>query len=162
MMKENNSKNSIAEFDDRDLPEGHLGRFTTRLDSNLHSNKKVLKLQLFSIAASIAIIIGVSAILFLKLSQLHQPPTLLAGVSPELEETELYYQSSIQNGMQVLEGNELIDEQVISDLEEIDNSFKFITEDLKKNPRDERIINAVMQIYQLKLDVINDLLKQLK
>ncbi len=161
-MKEYNSNQSIAEFDDQDLPEGHLGRFTTRLDSALHSDKKILKLQVFSIAASIAIIVAMSLILFFKFSQIHQPPTLLAGVSPEMEETELYYQSKIHDGMQVLEGNKLVDEQVISDLEEIDNSFKFIARDLKKNPRDERIISAVMQIYQLKLDVINGLLIQLK
>lgn len=160
-MKDNNSTYSFADFDDKDLPEGHMGRFTTRLDSALHSNKKVLKFQVYSIAASIAVIVAISIILFIKISQLHQQPTLLAGVSPELAETELYYQSKIHDGMQVLAGNNLIDEQVLNDLEEMDNSFKVITKDLKKNPRDERIINAVIQIYQLKLDVINDLLFQL-
>jgi glyceraldehyde-3-phosphate dehydrogenase/erythrose-4-phosphate dehydrogenase len=79
-----------------------------------------------------------------------------------LEEAELYYQSRIQERMEVLEVNKLVDEQVMSDLKEIDQSFKSIHKDLKRNPGDERLIQAVIQVYQMKLEMIDNLLQQFK
>lgn len=160
-MKENDTSLHSEEFNDNDLPEGHLERFIAKLDSSFHSNRKLLKFQIYATAASVIAVIAISAILLIKVSQFRQHPSLLAGVSPELEEAELYYQSRIEERMKVLEVNNLVDEQVLNDLKEIDNSFEFISKDLKKNPGDDRIIQAVMRIYQLKLDMINDLLSQL-
>lgn len=162
MMKEHDNNPIDAEFNDTNPPDGHLERFIIKLDTALHSNKKLLKLQTYAFAASITVVIALSIILFIKVAQFRQQPSLLTGISPELEEAELYYQSRIQERMHVLEMNKLVDEQVINDLNEIDKSFKFINKDLKKNPGDERIIQAVMRIYQLKLDMINDLLLQLR
>jgi hypothetical protein len=161
-MKELDNNRIDAEFNDINPPDGHFERFIIKLDTALHSNRKLLKFQAYAIAASVVVVIVLSIILFIKVEQFRQQPSLLTGISPELEEAELYYQSRIQERMHVLEVNKLVDEQVINDLNEIDKSFKFINKDLKKNPGDERIIQAVMQIYQLKLDMINDLLLQLK
>lgn len=156
------TRQSTEGFPEIDLPEGHRNRFIARLDSSLHRNRKILNFQIYSVAASVAVVIALSIFLFFKVTHFRQQPSLLAGVSPELEEAELYYQSRIQERLNVLEANELVDEHIINDLEELDVSLKHVNRDMKRNPGDERIIHAVIQIYQLKLDMINDLLIQLK
>lgn len=161
MMKEDDIIH-YTQLNDQDLPEGHLNRFITKLDAALHGNRKVLKFQLYAVAASVITVVGLSILLFIKVTQFREHPPLLAGISPELEETELYYQSQIQESMKVLKTNNLVDKEVISDFKEIDKSFRLINKDLKENPGDERIINMVIQIYQIKLDLLNDLLLQLK
>jgi hypothetical protein len=161
-MKENDDNLISEEYNDKDLPEGHLDRFIAKLDSSLHTSRKFLRFQVYATAASIFAVIALFTLLMIKVGQFRQHSSLLAGISPELEEAELYYQSTIQERMKILEVNNLVDKEVIIDLEEIDESFDNINKDLKKNPGDERIIQAVMRIYQLKLDLINDLLNQLK
>lgn len=161
MLKEDDMVH-YAQLNDQDLPKGHLDRFIKKLDSALHRNRKILKFQIYAVAASVITVVGLSFLLFIKVTQFREHPPLLAGISPELEETELYYQSQIQESMKELTTNNLIDKEVISDFKEIDKSFRLINKDLQENPGDERIINMVIQIYQIKLDLINELLLQLK
>ena len=161
-MKETDPIAHSSAFDEIDLPEGHRDRFLKKLDSSFHYNRKLLAFQNYAIAASVMAILALSIFLFLKIAQFRQQSNLLAGISPELEEAELFYQKRIQEKMEVLTVSERLDQKVIQDLNAIDESFKHVEKDLRKNPDDERIIHAVMQIYQLKLETINDLLLQLK
>jgi hypothetical protein len=161
-MKSKDHNQHDTEFDIKDLPVGHVDRFVTKLDTALHTDRKIFNLQVYAIAASVIMIIAIGITLFVRIAHFRQQPSLLTGVSPELEEAELYYQSRIQERMEVLEVNKLVDEQVMSDLKEIDQSFKSIHKDLKRNPGDERLIQAVIQVYQMKLEMIDNLLQQFK
>jgi hypothetical protein len=154
--------NHITAFDDRDLPEGHLNRFMKKLDSSLHKSRKVLRFQLYAIAASIIAIIGLTVVLFIKMNRFYENPPLLAGISDELEETELFYQNQIQASMKELKKNNSIDKEVISDFKKMDKSFRLIRKDLKENPGDERIVNSVIKIYQIKLELLNNLVQEFK
>ena len=51
---------------------------------------------------------------------------------------------------------------IIHELSEMDSLMKQLQRDLKTNPGDERIINAMISHYQMKLGVMNQILDQLE
>ena len=44
----------------------------------------------------------------------------------------------------------------------MDNMYEELQKDLKANPNDERVINAMIEHYQRKVEVMNYILSQLK
>ena len=48
------------------------------------------------------------------------------------------------------------------ELKEFDSTFKNLQEELKANPDDERVINAMIEFYQSKLNVITIIIENIK
>ncbi len=48
------------------------------------------------------------------------------------------------------------------ELGEMDSIYSNLKNDLKTNPNDQRVINAMIQHYQLKVEVMNQILQQLQ
>ena len=93
----------------------------------------------------------------------------LASLSTEYKEVEFYYTSSINSGIDQwnkLNAAGLIseDEQEMmnEELSEFETLYKNLQEDLKLNPNDERVINAMLGYYQAKLSVINLIVEKLE
>ena len=51
---------------------------------------------------------------------------------------------------------------IMEELSEMDSIYNSMKKDLKTSPNDERIINAMIEHYQLKLEVMTNLLEQLQ
>jgi uncharacterized protein (DUF305 family) len=51
---------------------------------------------------------------------------------------------------------------LISELRSMDSVYVQLQKDLKTNPNDERIINAMIEHYQTKVEVMSYILNQLK
>jgi uncharacterized protein (DUF305 family) len=51
---------------------------------------------------------------------------------------------------------------LMDELNQMDETYKDLQEDLKANPNDERVINAMIDHYQRKVEVMNYILSQLK
>jgi hypothetical protein len=145
-------------FFDRDLPEGHLERFEQKLNK-LHTyadNKR--KLKVFLMAASV--ILFVSTLIFLnkKLNYILPKNHMLALTRPEMSETEQYYINAISEKIKKLNQNEKISYGLTADLREIDNTMKNINKDLTLNPGDDRLVEAAINVYQAKLDLLDDII----
>lgn len=151
-------KNNNLFYED-DMPEGHLARFVQKLDIAAKKRRKLKLYGFYSVAATIILLIALDVVLTLKNTAYNSERFLLAWGSPEQRETENYYLSEIHNKTKILMQLNKIDPEVLkSDLKEIDASIKGISEDMKNNPGDERIVNAVMSVYQAKIDMLDNLI----
>ncbi|HBS87348.1 MAG: hypothetical protein A2W91_14085 [Bacteroidetes bacterium GWF2_38_335] len=87
-------------------------------------------------------------------------------VIPELQEAEAYYTKQVDQKLQELytyaSSNPEIKADVKRDLEELDNIYKELKNDLNDNAGNREIIEAMIQNYRLKLEILEDLLSRLK
>ncbi|HKJ41419.1 MAG TPA: hypothetical protein VKA27_04960, partial [Sunxiuqinia sp.] len=95
-------------------------------------------------------------------------PTL-ASVSPEYGEAEFYYTSAINQS--ITQWNKMVREGAISkedqkmmkkELADFDRMHKQLQQDLEATPDDERVINAMLEYYQAKLNVIQLVVSKLE
>ena len=87
-------------------------------------------------------------------------------VYQELMESELYYTSQIkakENELFLLtKGTPSIKKDIVKDFTGLDNILMEIKNDLKDNADNQEVIEAVMQNYMLKLEILEDMLSQIK
>lgn len=155
-------------------PMGHLDRFAERL-RQAESKRKGWQLTPFLKIASVLVIILLSANLYVYLRNPKSAVKEMAVAKSDLGEASFYYTNSINNGIRDLEkmANEGIGSQrelvqIKNELCEMDSLFVNLQTEYKANPNDERIINAMIEYYQTKLDIVNTIktdlekVKQLK
>lgn len=161
-----NNRNSL---DDSEPLEGHFGRFEARLQKAEKQNRTIGFRSILRIAAII-----VFALLLVNQARLWLTPDKeenisLGSISPEYREVEFYYTTAIQTDMKQLAMLE--NEGLISDSEkqmlqkeqkEFDQMYQKLIEDLKANPDDERVINAMLEYYQARMNVLSMIVTKLK
>ena len=91
----------------------------------------------------------------------------LGQVSPQYKEVENYYihQVNITEGEIVnvdLKNNPEQKQILMKEMKSMDSVYVSLQKELKANPNDERIINAMIEHYQTKLEVMNYIISQLK
>lgn len=129
-------------------------------------NKKVIENSLqkkrwFSIAAAVIILLVAGGILMPSIiGGSGSDQNIFAGNS-ELAEASEYYTSEIN--YRLAAARELVDDQsVFEDLDELDRAFAELKNDLKDNADNEEVIIAMMENYQLKLRILDRILKELR
>jgi len=149
--------------------EGHFERFEARLQKTAKPVRKINFQLIFKIAA-----IVVFALLAVNQARIYFLPekeeTLsLGSISEEYREVEFYYTSSIQSEMN--QWKKLKDEGIISKADEqmmqkeqaeFDQMYQKLLVDLKANPDDERVINAMLEYYQARMNVMSLVIRILK
>jgi len=150
---------------DSDKPrKGHEERFLQKLD-RLSDRRPVRKIRFrhaIQVAASLAIILS-SAVLLIRQSGGNE---LAAGEIPEaVLEADYYYASQVDvKYEQIKEFNFENNEDktlLLNELKDLESYHKQLMEDLEANPDDERVINALIRHYQVKLDVMDQIIIQL-
>jgi predicted DNA-binding antitoxin AbrB/MazE fold protein len=91
----------------------------------------------------------------------------LGQVSPQYKEVESYYvhQVNLMEGEIVnidLKNNPAQKAALLKEMKSMDSTYITLQKELKANPNDERIINAMIEHYQTKLDVMTYIVNQLK
>jgi hypothetical protein len=91
----------------------------------------------------------------------------LGDVSPQYREVENYYvhQVNMVEGELLnvdLKNNPGQKEILEKEMKSMDSVYVQLQKELKANPNDERIINAMIEHYQTKLDVMTYIVNQLK
>ncbi len=83
-----------------------------------------------------------------------------------LMEADAYYTSQINSAKLEIEQRSVNDPGLIKDVDfdlvELDKVFAELKNDLKDNSDNEEVINAMIQNYRLKLQILEDVLNQLK
>lgn len=169
---------NLEGLNDNEPMEGHFERFEAKL--NLQHKKKKINLSIvWKVAAVIAFAALLTNQVYIYFSNDNQgmlssninrtSEFTLASVSPEYEEVEFYYTNAINVGLN--QWNELKSQGLITDeqqdmmneeLKEFEELQSSIQSDLKANPHDERVINAMLEYYQAKLGVINMIVTKLE
>jgi hypothetical protein len=169
--------NNLEGLNDNEPLEGHFDRFEAKL--NLQHKKKKITLNLvWKVAAAVIFVLLASNQVAIYLSQDNQRSLFsafnknevtLSSVSPEYEEVEFYYTSTINSGLSQwdkMKREGLISEEeqnmMNTELDEFQARYKNLQKDLAANPNDERVINAMLEYYQAKLSVINMIVNKLE
>ncbi len=159
-------------FDDSEPANGHFERFEARLDKEFTKKKKIKFNLIWQSAAAVAFIflaINQAILLFGPKNETSQASISLASVAPEYGEMENYYLTAINTGLSNWESLQkdgvLSDEEqklLNEELHEFEVTFKNLQAELKANPDDERVINAMVEFYQSKLNVITLILQNIR
>jgi hypothetical protein len=93
----------------------------------------------------------------------------LGSISPEYSEVEFYYTNAIQLGMSQLDklrNDGLISESeqqmMLKEQKEFDQMYQKLLSDLNAHPDDERVINAMLEYYQSRMNVLSLVVNKLK
>jgi len=149
--------------------DGHLERFEWKLQKRLHpaANKRNILPYLLR-AAIIAVLISLSSVwIWDNYLRPGKDRMTLGDVSPQYKEVENYYLREVSNMKDELKRDELIlspeqKKMLNSELKSMDSIYVQLQKDLKANPNDERIINSMIEHYQIKVEVMSYILSQLK
>ena len=159
-MIEDFIRNNKTSFEE-DLPQEHLERFENKLRSVYDPSWSKTLNRYLAIAAVVVVIITIGYMVLLTSNVFYSSDYILSNITPELYETETYYQTEISQKLEILSDQKEVKKSIMKDLQEIDKSFETIKKDLDENPGDERLISAVLNTYQIKLDLLNEILDRI-
>ncbi|MBE0673836.1 MAG: hypothetical protein IH591_04160 [Bacteroidales bacterium] len=155
-------------FDDAEPSEGHFERFRNKLEARFTQKRRINIGPYLLRAAAVTLLLTLSSLWtwehFIRPESRRMS---LSQVSPQYKEVETFYVTQVN----MLEG-EILDigiggseEQKVmldEELKNMDITYKELQKELKANPNDERIINAMIEHYQTKVEVMSYILSQLK
>jgi len=163
-------KRERGSFDDREPSEGHFERFSFKLATRLHAGgiKRSIVPYLLK-AAVVTLLVTLSSLWtydHIIRPDLKKTMTL-SEVSPEYKEVENYYVQQVsfmENEFTNLDfaNNPEQKEIMLSELQSMDSVYVELQKELRTNPNDQRIVNAMIKHYQTKIEVMSYILDQLK
>ena len=119
-------------------------------------------MPMFLKGAAVAIILLLIVDITVNLQNGKQNDNLRPATNNELGEAAIYYNTRIDNGINQLEemaregvGSQAEIAQIKKEMAEMDSLFNTLKKEYELNPNDERIINAMIDYYQTKLDIVN-------
>ena len=156
---------------DSDRPrEGHEERFLQKLD-RLPGQVPVRRIPVrrirfrhaIQVAASIAIIVT-SAVLLIR-SDKDGSEVARQEIPAAVMEADIYYASQMDARYEEIRGFDFDDEGekalLLEELKDLESYHRQLMKDLEANPNDERVVNALIRHYQLKLEVMDQIILQL-
>jgi len=148
--------------------DGHFNRFNEKLENQVRRKKIFMFPQVLKIASVIVLIIISSLWTYEKIFLNKDSEGLsLSDISPEYKEVEQFFVHEVNLKYKQINKTKLFSDStqkliVIQELSEMDSIYNSMKKDLKTNPDDERVINAMIEHYQLKLEIMNNILEQLQ
>ncbi len=163
-------RNNDESFNSFELPEGHLERFQEKM--NKKSKNTISPTYWFSIAAGFVFLIMLS--IFIRFQYLQTEKVIienkivsLSDISPKYEEVENFYQAGLDNKIDEFKKlnckiNSEQKEMVDLELKQLDIVYVSLQKELKVNRNDKRIINAMINNYQNKIQFLELVIDQIK
>jgi len=159
-------KNNIEAFNSEKPSDNHFEKFRKKLQKS--KNTKELYILIYRIAVVFILVIMITGIFYmLNISGSSRSIRKISQISDELYEVEMYYKSRINNNYKKIknlnfDNNKTEKRLVLSELKEMDATYRDLQEDLIQNPYDGRVINAIINYYQLKLEFTDIIINQTK
>lgn len=173
------------EFDDNEPSDGHLERMKAKLEANASAEPTAPKVISFEVrklwyaaaaAAAIALVLvaawmtnGTSVPVLAEIPNVTETPAAivsLSDVSPEMAEVEDYFIQSVSTRVQAVDNygqaSESFVQSCLGRLELLESDYAELKKDLSANLNDQRVINAMIQNYRIRLQVLDQLLRQLE
>lgn len=145
-----------------DIHEPHSSHFD-RFERRLHTNQKQrTPWKWLSVAASVVLLVG-----FWMGSNHQQEQLGLSNVSPKMAEAQNYFIATIKQELKEVEkhrnlSTEKVIEQAIDQLEELEDNYNMLTTELSKNGYEKRLILAMVNNYQERLAILQNVLEQIE
>lgn len=147
-----------TEFDVHEPHSGHQDRFLKKLK---HPKKKSYSWKWLSLAASVLLLLG------FYLGNFHQKNKYdLKDVSSEMAEAQNFFINTINHDLKKVEqyrnlNTESVIEDALEELEELEDQYNDIQNELKTSDNKRLKIKAMIQNYQQRLDILQRLLDRL-
>lgn len=150
--------------------EGHFERFSRKLEMRFGTGTVVKRsiVPYLLRAAVVTLLVTLSSLWtwdhFIRPGRNRMT---LSEVSPQYREVENYYIHQVklmESEMGSVEFSDNPEQKVmlLTEMKSMDSVYVSLQKELKANPNDERIINAMIEHYQTKLEVMTLILNQLK
>lgn len=151
---------------DSDRPgEGHEDRFLQKLE-RLPEGRPVRRIRFrhaIQVAASVAIILT-SAVLLVKQDR-NSSKVAQQEIPAAVMEADLYYASQVDARYNEIKDFEFTDQEekelLLNEMKDLESYQKQLMKDLEANPDDDRVVSALIRHYQLKLEVMDQIITQL-
>ncbi|MDF1574251.1 MAG: hypothetical protein P1P86_03560 [Bacteroidales bacterium] len=151
---------------DSDRPrKGHEDRFRQKLE-RLPVGRPVRRIRFrhaIQVAASVALILT-SAIVLVKKDN-RGSKVAQQEIPAAVMEADVYYASEVDARYEEISGIDFGDAEekalLLKELKDLENYHQQLMKDLKANPNDDRVLSALIRHYQLKLEVLDQIIAQL-
>jgi hypothetical protein len=151
-------RKNIGAFFKEDIPDGHIERFEQKLNREFPVLDNIRSFKILMLAASIIFFITTFTILLINMRYSLPGKQILTLATPEMYEAEQFYLNAISEKINILNKKKKISIELSGDLKEIDKTIKSISKEMTQNPGDQRLISAVINVYQSKLDLLDDVI----
>ncbi|WP_423128653.1 hypothetical protein [Gaoshiqia sp. Z1-71] len=152
-----------------DAPEGHFARFEKKLDNGFNKKRTPGLKTYLQIAAAVLLVVLAGNQVRIYFSPEKPAPVNLSSFSSEYGEVEFYYTSAINQGMREWERyirDGLIPEEnqklMAAEIAEFDETYARLQKELETNPEDDRIVNAMLELYRTRLSIITLIIEKLE
>jgi hypothetical protein len=162
-------RNNKDFFEDAEPSNGHFERFNRKLEVRFQVTAPKRSIVPYLLrAAVVTLLVTLSSLWtwdhFIRSGSSRMS---LGQVSPQYKEVENYYihQVNMMEGEIVnidLKNNPEQKVMLLKEMKSMDSVYVSLQKELKANPDDERIINAMIEHYQTKLEVMTYIVNQLK
>lgn len=169
----NNDFDSLFEdlnFDIEEPHTGHKERFFKKLDDKFEAPTQKGKVR--SLWGPILGIAASFLLAFFLLGEFVIPNSSakgsdLASISPEMKQTQEFYTSVIRKELNALNAEKSPEtEAIINDaliqMEKLEKNYESLKEDLVASGKDNRVIYAMIQNFQQRIDLLNNVLTQIE
>lgn len=161
-------RDNSQKFDSQEPSPGHMERFEQKLLKR-HTRSLFSRIPYAVKVAAVLLFVALSSILIYEQARIYyqnQRVLSLRDISDEFGEAEYYYISLINDKYEEIDRLNNDDpkqkEILMNELQEMDRLFHSLQHDFQANPTDERVINAMISHYQLKLEVMSQIINQLE
>jgi hypothetical protein len=162
-------RGSRSLWDDREPEEGHFERFSLKLEIRRQARTVRRSIVPYLLKAAVVTLLVTLSSLWTWDHFIRQESSrmTLGDVSPQYREVENYYLHQVNLMEDEIVNTDLHTNQeqkqiLISELKSMDSVYVSLQKELKANPNDERIISAMIEHYQTKLEVMTYIVDQLK
>jgi len=149
-------------FDTDQPPSGHLERFGEKLGTE--KGRSIRIRHLLQVAASVAVILASAFVIITrdrsgsKVADRQIPEVVLEADRYYADRLHAKYEQIREFPFEQPEEKTLL----LDELEDLDAHHRQLMSDLQANPDDERVLNALIRHYQMKLEVMDQIINQLQ
>lgn len=149
----------------RTIPFDHEERFKRKLNSEFNKTGKkriMLLLAGYGVAASVALFLF--GAIMLKSNNLEQQ-IILTSVDKEIIEEEEYLKQQVNERLKIIasfNADKETTSELFNDINDVDLSLNSLREDFQKMPGDQRVVEAVINTYLLKIKALDTIVQILQ
>jgi hypothetical protein len=162
-------RNNKDFFEEAEPSNGHFERFNRKLELKFQVSAPKRSIVPYLLRAAVVTLLVTLSSLW-TWDHFIRPESkrmTLGDVSPQYKEVENYYIHQV-NMMESelinidLKNNPEQKDMLLTEMRSMDSVYVSLQKELKANPNDERIINAMIEHYQTKVEVMSYIVNQLK
>ncbi|NQX78401.1 hypothetical protein [Gilvibacter sp.] len=156
-----------GEFDTKNSPQGHNARFMQRLNKEQPMSSGKPKIAYWKIVSAFAAVITLAFLLTGVFSPAAQETSGLASVSPEMAQTQEFFNTAINTELERLNSFESqAAKQLVNDamlqMENLEQEYLKLVVDLEESGNDKRVIHAMIKNFQSRIDLLQHVISTIE